>query len=366
MELSENLINAFADVIAAKEPKRNTENIVYGTVKSVSGKTAQVQFDGAETVTPCVMSMMAEQGDRVRVSIKDHKAVVTGNVSNPATVAKADKYMKFTEDGLVIGGLDDDGNPTGFYILISNDTYFIKDENGNTVASFASSEVNLASGSATIKTENDTLYLLGNNAVGLRATKSDGTKGKITAEAVVGIFKDDNGNDVQRAALQSAWYYKTTDSVPSRSSAVVVDENNVNVSSLGGLTVNGDPVLTTRGFFVQTSTFARGVVIQPYSTKIIHHEYANNSEVPIGRRVVSLNYFEAYNGDNRDPNVHLYYVACGGPTTIEQQESGYYPNFCTIGLHNPTSTVMNLNVIFGCLAIPFDGYTATDTKYIDF
>lgn len=91
MPLSENLKDQFAKMVNAGNPKENTDNTVYGTVKVYSDGTKAVVLDGSNIATPFETVTDAEDGDRVTVTIQNHKAVVTGNLSSPAARTDAVK-----------------------------------------------------------------------------------------------------------------------------------------------------------------------------------------------------------------------------------------------------------------------------------
>lgn len=84
MLLPSDLISKFVK-ITKDDKKTKTETTVYGTVVESNG-TKYVRFDGADEnqLTPVVMSVDAEDGERVSVLLKDHIATVTGNMSSPA------------------------------------------------------------------------------------------------------------------------------------------------------------------------------------------------------------------------------------------------------------------------------------------
>lgn len=66
------------------------------TVLRVEGGTAWVAIDGGAAETPARIDMDAKPGDRVRVQITDHTAVVAGNSTAPATddsLAEEAQYM---------------------------------------------------------------------------------------------------------------------------------------------------------------------------------------------------------------------------------------------------------------------------------
>lgn len=82
MSLSSDLMSQFAK-ITKDEKKSKSETVVYGTAKKVDG-TTYVQLDGADILTPASSTTSVKDGERVTVMIKNHTAVITGNISNPA------------------------------------------------------------------------------------------------------------------------------------------------------------------------------------------------------------------------------------------------------------------------------------------
>lgn len=83
MALSKDLISQFVKATNDGNKKKNTETIVYGTIKKDNGRTF-VQIDGSDILTPVASAASAEEGERVTVMIKNHAAIVTGNVSSPS------------------------------------------------------------------------------------------------------------------------------------------------------------------------------------------------------------------------------------------------------------------------------------------
>ena len=82
MSLSSDLISQF--VKATKdEDKTKKETNMYGTVK-IHGNKPYVILDGSNLETPIVTTTDVEDGERVTVMIKDHTAIVTGNISSPS------------------------------------------------------------------------------------------------------------------------------------------------------------------------------------------------------------------------------------------------------------------------------------------
>ena len=90
MGLSYDLISEFVKI--TNDKKENTkEETVYATVVSGTGGK-YVRIDGSDLLTPMDTTTNIEDGERVTLMIKDHKAIVTGNVTNPsASTSKVDK-----------------------------------------------------------------------------------------------------------------------------------------------------------------------------------------------------------------------------------------------------------------------------------
>ena len=79
MSLSAELISQF--VKSTKDDKKtNQETVAYGTYIG----NGQVQLDGSDQVTPVSSTADAKVGERVSVLIKNHHAMITGNVTSPS------------------------------------------------------------------------------------------------------------------------------------------------------------------------------------------------------------------------------------------------------------------------------------------
>lgn len=94
MELSYDIISQFAKVVNDnKGNNKGSETTVYGVVVSDSNGNKYVKLDGSDQLTPLSdnerpsadsTTANANVGDRVSVSIKNHTATVTGNISSPS------------------------------------------------------------------------------------------------------------------------------------------------------------------------------------------------------------------------------------------------------------------------------------------
>ena len=93
MGLSYDLISEFVKI--TNDKKENTkEGTVYATVVSGTGGK-YVRIDGSDLLTPMDTTTDIEDGERVTLMIKDHKAIVTGNVTTPsASTTKVDKVTE--------------------------------------------------------------------------------------------------------------------------------------------------------------------------------------------------------------------------------------------------------------------------------
>lgn len=88
--VSYDVLSQFAKLVN-KDKKTNAETTVYGTIVEDGAGNKYVKLDGTDQLTPfSVMpstdstSVAADVNDRVSVSIKNHTATVTGNMSSPA------------------------------------------------------------------------------------------------------------------------------------------------------------------------------------------------------------------------------------------------------------------------------------------
>lgn len=82
MPLSSELVSQFAK-LASNKPKEEKESTVYGTTVIQNGNK-YVKLDGSELLTPASFTTNIADGERVTVLIKNHMAVVTGNITSPA------------------------------------------------------------------------------------------------------------------------------------------------------------------------------------------------------------------------------------------------------------------------------------------
>ena len=104
MALSNDLVSQFAKIVNTKNDTKK-ESTLYGTFVEHNGKK-YVKLDGSDLLTPVVQTVTAKQDERVAVSIKNHTAVVTGNLSSPAarTADVEENSKKIAEVGTLVAG----------------------------------------------------------------------------------------------------------------------------------------------------------------------------------------------------------------------------------------------------------------------
>lgn len=106
MGLSNDLVSQFVKAVNADKTS-SKETTVYGTIKISDGKT-YVTLDGSTMDTPITSTADVKNGDRVTVMIKDHSAVVTGNLTTPSYNKNSEvndgkgKTTKISELGIAV------------------------------------------------------------------------------------------------------------------------------------------------------------------------------------------------------------------------------------------------------------------------
>lgn len=82
MDLSKEIIQQFIDVTTQDKEVQNGVTL-YGTIKT-QGSEKFVMLDGSDQLTPIKSTTFVSDGERVTVMIKNHQAIVTGNITSPA------------------------------------------------------------------------------------------------------------------------------------------------------------------------------------------------------------------------------------------------------------------------------------------
>lgn len=91
MSLDANLLKEFVKVTNDSETKKENKYIRGTIVKNSNGKF--VQLDGSSAVTPISEIVDVEEGDRVLVTIENHKATIVGNFTFPPSARKEQEAL---------------------------------------------------------------------------------------------------------------------------------------------------------------------------------------------------------------------------------------------------------------------------------
>lgn len=130
MNLNENLLRMFAKAVNTTTEKET--KMYYGTITDIQEtdgvRVPYVHLDGSQpdSKTPLVEGTEVMEGDRVIVTIENHKAVVMSNITSPASARTAKSYMDLFNEGLVIGEIDNDPTDIDFNVLIKPDGVYIR------------------------------------------------------------------------------------------------------------------------------------------------------------------------------------------------------------------------------------------------
>lgn len=135
MNIPDKLLNDFKTIVGASSQVKPKRTQAYGTIVESNGETF-VKIDGSDLLTPFVSTVEVGDGDRVMITFDNHTAIITNNITTPAITRMGDVYIQPTDAGLVIGQLDESGEPTGSYILATPSGYELRDSSGRLLASF--------------------------------------------------------------------------------------------------------------------------------------------------------------------------------------------------------------------------------------
>ena len=140
LTLSDDILRSFTNSL--KPDKVSSDVTMFGEVKEIiSPQEVAVQLDGSSVRTVATIATACQVSDRVSVLIRDHKAIVTGNLTNPSSSSES-SYIRIRPDGsIVIGRLDDHGDPVGFYVRATDTNYTINTPSGETILNISVNDV---------------------------------------------------------------------------------------------------------------------------------------------------------------------------------------------------------------------------------
>lgn len=215
MILPSNLISDFVKATKDK-PAQQRESVLYGTIQSDTG---YVKLDGSTVLTPIEnKAVIAKEGDRVTVTIKDHKAIVTGNIASPA--AREKDTLKIVDleaiNAKIVNLEAEDATIKG---TITTETARI---NGVLDAHTGNIET-LTSDNATIK---QTLTAAEADIENLKT-------GKLSATDIEGKYANIDFSNITQATMKE--FYATSGIIKD-----VVLQNGVITGELSGIVISGD------------------------------------------------------------------------------------------------------------------------------
>ena len=196
MALEKSLGIKFAKAITdtSKEATSSKNTSFMATVTQVTDTDILIKIDGSSIDTPAQTTMDVEVGDRVIAKIENHIALITGNITNPATYKYGSKYVNMTEEGLAIG--DTESN----YRTITSDNDYRIQSRVNTdwvdSAIFSDDGINFRNGSDAeiVLAENRARILYSYDDI--TNTSSTELRGIITPERLTGVVTNVTTNSV--------------------------------------------------------------------------------------------------------------------------------------------------------------------------
>lgn len=106
MNLSSDLVSQFAKITNDNTQRSTEETILYGEIVQF-GDELCVKFDGSDQMTPAVTTSAIKVGDRVSAVIKNHTAIITGNLSDPAVGNEKVRIDIDQQVGVIFTGLEE-------------------------------------------------------------------------------------------------------------------------------------------------------------------------------------------------------------------------------------------------------------------
>lgn len=140
MELQDSVLKEFADAVNNNSLVQPSDSQhLYATVSrniEGTGDLVYVRLNGSEIDTPARSLVKVGVGDVVMCTMRGHTLTIIGNVSYPALTRIENVYMTLTTEGLLIGMLDANNQPSGSYIIIGPSGSSIYNGDGVLVASY--------------------------------------------------------------------------------------------------------------------------------------------------------------------------------------------------------------------------------------
>lgn len=224
MALSNDLISQFAKVTKGTS-KSIKETVVYGTVQEDTGF---VKIDGSDILTPVTTSVVLSKDDRVTVMLKNHEAVVTGNMTSPAAQEKQTVKMSELEADRARINILEVAN-----VEVQNTLTAVNADIGTLKADNATIKGTLTTHTAKIGTlETNTATISG------KLTAAEGEiaalkTGKLSASDIEGKYANIDLSNISKATMGQ--FYANSGLIQN----VVVSDSTI-TGKLVGVTISGD------------------------------------------------------------------------------------------------------------------------------
>ena len=224
MALSNDLISQFAKATKGTS-KSIKETVVYGTVQEDTGF---VKIDGSDILTPVTTSVVLSKDDRVTVMLKNHEAVVTGNMTSPAAQEKQTVKMSELEADRARINILEVAN-----VEVQNTLTAVNADIGTLKADNATIKGTLTTHTAKICTlETNTATISG------KLTEAEGEiaalkTGKLSASDIEGKYANIDLSNISKATMGQ--FYANSGLIQN----VVVSDSTI-TGKLVGVTISGD------------------------------------------------------------------------------------------------------------------------------
>ena len=352
MELQDSVLKEFADAVNNNSLVQPSDSQhLYATVSrniEGTGDLVYVRLNGSEIDTPARSLVKVGVGDVVMCTMRGHTLTIIGNVSYPALTRIENVYMTLTAEGLLIGMLDANNQPSGSYIIIGPTGSSIYNGDGDLVASYGGTvQVGKSSQSHVVITDAGVEIQNGQNKVlakfsssGIQLNDSNGVTiaefgtstiaiGKSTSATITfcggkavisldsdsGTLKIAGGNSVEAIGISNTYNNRYRSEVvceaknnsPKASIQLLNGNNvitsillstdgvNVNVPSQKALTVSKDNGTGHEVVTVNDIVMYGDIVFRPSSGEATRITCSTNPNIPSGYTLIGLSEIKTNN-----------------------------------------------------------------------
>lgn len=190
MALSSDLVSQFSKVMNDSNDK-TVSNMLRGTITKYD-ESLFVQLDGSSELTPISRTVEVNEGDRVEVSIANHAATVTGNLSAPSIgiVTEGNLRSEIAQSASTITLTVEDSN--GHFTTYKQDisAFYFVDEEGTVKingGSIDATNLNLTGAITWGDLASDTLEVIGDIQDDIGTIQDDVDKAQARADAAYNL-----------------------------------------------------------------------------------------------------------------------------------------------------------------------------------